>query len=254
MVSCSGNSSLSHPATCAGDHSNANLLATSCWSRGMCEATGLGASCARPGLRVGLSGAIRVGSPMAVDFPAHGRGRSTKGGRDLADRMSHRHPTRNLFSLRQCQSPARSPANGRKKSSVRGHHPMNRSRVLAERSPDLAQRLPLFPSLPEVRFLGRRQARTSHRCHGDHPPPPLYPRGCCIDHLNLPSATARCASTEATRLPRCSFSETALRNVRKKAIGSSFLESASFIVRHACTKAKIGDARNSGTMIYPRLL
>ena len=63
---------------------------------------------------------------------------------------------------------------------------MNRSSVLAERSPDLTQRLPLFPSLPEVSFLGRRQARTSHLSHHNHPPTPLYPRGCCIDRLNPP--------------------------------------------------------------------
>jgi hypothetical protein len=38
----------------------------------------------------------------------------------------------------------------------------------------------------QVCFLGRRQARTSHMSHHDHPPTPLYPRGCCVDRLNLP--------------------------------------------------------------------
>ncbi len=69
---------------------------------------------------------------------------------------------------------------------------MNRSRALAERSPDLTQRLPLFPSLPEVSFLGHRQARTSHLSHHNHPPTPLYPRGCCIDRLNSPYLSLLC--------------------------------------------------------------
>ena len=40
-------------------------------------------------------------------------------------------------------------------------------------------------------FPGRRQARTPHVCHDDHPPTPLYPSWCCVDRLNLPRPTSR---------------------------------------------------------------
>jgi len=64
-------------------------------------------------------------------------------------------------------------------------------RLVPECAVDLAQRLPLFPSMPQVRFLGRGQARPPHLFHHDHPPTPLYARGCCIDRLNLPRPTSR---------------------------------------------------------------
>jgi hypothetical protein len=35
-------------------------------------------------------------------------------------------------------------------------------------------------------FFFYRQAWTPHMSHHDHPPTPLYPKGCCIDRLNLP--------------------------------------------------------------------
>lgn len=77
------------------------------------ESTWVGASSALPCLRLCLRGAIRVGPTMAADCTAYGRRRSTELVGDLPDRDSRHHATRNLFSFRQRQRPARPPPNVR---------------------------------------------------------------------------------------------------------------------------------------------
>lgn len=57
---------------------------------------------------------------------------------------------------------------------------MNRSRVLAERTADLAQRLPRFPSLPQVRFLGA----------ADKPERPICPMTIILQLHRIPDGVA----------------------------------------------------------------
>src|SRR5271167_528013 len=112
-----------------------------------------------PGLLIRFTRSIFRTATMTYYFPAHRRRRAVQKLGDLTNRRTRSDPSRDILSFRQCECQQRAATDCRNKPTVQRHHTANGRMTLAERTPNLMQRLSRLPTAPQVALLHRRKPK-----------------------------------------------------------------------------------------------
>src|SRR5712692_3254279 len=203
MPSSAGNSRLSHPEICSGDHWSASFCATRHRSSGqLARRQGFGRSALSQAsesaslARYALRPPCRLTSRVTVEgarpsLAAILRIESTRG-----------NPARNLLTLLQLQCDRRSPACRWGNSSIQRQDPVDAALVPPlERSRNVGYTLTVPPAVPNLSPLLRRKPRPCVPLH-THTSSSGKIRRCCVDRLN-PPPKADVTTINVSMLCRC---------------------------------------------------